>query len=194
MIGAVYKGIMKAVARELTRRLEWDYSLSERYPESVLSYEHYLVHAEQIAYDEICKAFRLSRHWFQVSGFEGLVTFVRWTVAQMGMDEGCMEFGEDTIYGCIESHKCKYISVPMPNRKWRFMLYPGGLVLSTVPSSEFETAQVNCITPSQQLFAVLPDLDRMCPVLERMTGNLMDDAAKADMVSRIKSVSEKHSR
>ena len=191
MIREVYKGIMKAVAKELTERLRSDYDMADRFPEMVLSYENYLAYAERIAYEEICKAFRLSINRFKTSNFDELVDFTRWIVSQMGMNEKAIRCGEEGIYGCIPTIRCLYVSIFMPNTVWRISLYPGGPVLSTISSAIFKSESIGAILPSRQLHIILPELDRMYPILERMTSNLIRDTAQEFKVKQIENITRK---
>ena len=181
MIREVYKGIMKAVGKDLTERLRWDYGMADRCSEMVLSYENYLAYAERMAYHEICKAFRIKGNPFRPSDFAELTGFVRWTVAQMGMEDKAIRFGEEDIFGCIPEARCRYVSISMPNAVWRIGLYPGGPVLSTISSPVLDSESVGAILPSRHLYIILPELDRMYPILERMTRNIMADVKKEVM-------------
>lgn len=172
MIGAVYKGIMKAVGKRVSGWLDF-YSLKcdgiqER------PYEWYLAEAEKKAYEEICKAFRIGGGVIKFRDIDSLKSFVEEMASRMGCSKGSVTQGTESLEGV----EYKYVSLRMPNRVWKFHPASTSVWMSTLPISVCGAYPVCRIAPHRELSAILPDLDRMYPVLERMTRNLFADAAR----------------
>ena len=164
MIRAVYKGIMKAVDRRLTQRMRSDFE-----KEKALPYEGYLLLAESYAQDELCKAFRVRGGLAEASDIEALKGFAEYTIRQMGMPPDILSVKEDAAY------------IRMPNRVWRLTASPMGL--RTADTAVPQGSAV--IAPCRHLYVILPDLDRMMPVLERMTRNILIETANKDQQEKM---------
>lgn len=171
MIREVYKGVMKAVARQLTDIMGSDIEKGK-----LQNYETYLMSGEAFAYDELCKAFRARGISPEFSDIEQLRGFVSFVANETGYAQAEVMSGQERL----GDGKVTFVALRMSNRMWRFGLSP--TFMSTV--SSIPNPHSHMLVPGKKLGVVLPDLDRMMPVLERMTRNIMDDAAKKNVTQK----------
>lgn len=191
MIREVYKGIMKAVERELRNQLPsmvFQDELSSGVRRAGMG--DYIVLADSIAYNQICRAFRQKGGHIHVTSLDELKKNVQQMAVRMGMSKGCVDTGYDQLDPSDPETRIGYVSLRMGNTKWKF-----GLVLSN------QVFLAPAMTPqTYNLFfegisnaeVILPELDRMQPVLERMTRNIVDDIRKERLANEIKDIANKH--
>jgi len=162
MIRAVYKGVMKAVARRLAEDVKSDMEKG-----NLRNYETYLMSGEAYAYEELCKAFRVKGGPPDFFNYKQLRGFVSCVVNEMGIHPAPNIICQDTL----NDRDVVFVALWMPNRMWKFSLSP--TFMSSVSSVPNPNSHI--LSPCRKLSVVLPDLDRMMPVLERMTRNILDD-------------------
>lgn len=165
MIREVYKGVMKAIARRLEDCMSTDFSQGNPH-----TYEAYLMSGEAFAYEELCKAFHVNAWPACISDFDALVDFARKTVQELGISADSISVREQTV----RQSTVRYVSLRMPNRIWKLSISP--VFMSTMLPVPHPDACV--LRPCRKLSLIMQDLDRMMPVLERMTRNIYNDIIK----------------
>lgn len=183
MIREVYKGIMKAVERELKNQLP-SMVFQDELPSGVrrAGMENYIVLADSIAYDQICGAFRQKGGPFQVSSLDELKMHVQQMVVRMGMSKGCVDRGFDQLDPSDPKTRIGYVSVRMNNARWKFgMVQNNRVFLAPAMTPQVYNLFFEGISNAE---VILPELDRMQPVLERMTRNIVADIRKERLEMR----------
>lgn len=112
---------MKAVERELRDRLP-SMVFHEDLPVGVRSADmrDYIVLADSIAYNQICKAFRQKGGDIHVSSIEELKVHVQQMAVRMGLSKGCVDTGFDQLDPSDPKNRIGYVTLRMGNAKWKF--------------------------------------------------------------------------
>ena len=103
---------------------------------------------------------------------------------RMGMSKGCVDIGCDQLAPADPKTRIGYVSIRMSNARWKFGVFLAPAMTPQIYSLFFEgisNAEV-----------ILQELDRMPPVLERMTRNIVANIRKERRANEIKDIANKH--
>lgn len=191
MIREVYKGIMKAVERELRSQLP-SMVFQDEIPSGVRRVDmgDYIALADSIAYNQICRAFRQKGGHIHVSSLDELKKHVQQMAVRMSMSKGCVDTGFDQLDPTDPKTRIGYVSLRMGNTKWKFgMVLNNRVFLTPAMTPQTYNLFFEGISNAE---VILPELDRMQPVLERMTRNIVADIRKERLANEIKDIANKH--
>ena len=104
---------------------------------------------------------------------------------RMGMSKGCVDIGCDQLDPSDPKTRIGYVSISMSNARWKFGVVQNGWVF-LAPAMTPQIYSLFFEGISNQ------ELDRMPPVLERMTRNIVANIRKERLANEIKDIANKH--
>ena len=181
MIYAVYKGIMKAVTRSLILQVKSD---REAVPQKRHSMDAYLAFAENVAYEEICRAFGINGKVMEFVDVDDLYHFVDSVARQIGLPLGSVK--KRTYNNAY--FELQYVSIKMPDAEWNIFLELGIAYIASLSPEQLKSSPLagGLSGVISRLPDILPDLDRMSPILNRMTNNIVRNFEQEYKIFQIK--------
>lgn len=109
---------------------------------------------------------------------------------RMGMSKGCVDIGCDQLAPADPKTRIGYVSIRMSNARWKFGVVQNGWVfLAHAMTPQIYSLFFEGISNAE---VILQELDRMPPVLERMTRNIVANIRKERLANEIKDIANKH--